>query len=80
MLSDDFENFAGKTQTFQVKQNPSDQQFPVCASSFVLFLFLSLCYCIYCKEIQKDCDIPFMQKIMTRFNIFWFLNFVYFLN
>ena len=44
MFSDDFENFAGKTQTSQVKQNPSDQQFPVCVCSFCFISFPLLLY------------------------------------
>lgn len=59
MLSDDFENFAGKTQTFQVKQNPSDQQFPVRACSFCFFSFVIVSIA---REVQNDSDIPFMQK------------------
>lgn len=50
MLSDDFENFAGKTQTFQVKQNPSDQQFPVCACSFCFVSFPLLSYLLQGKS------------------------------
>lgn len=42
MLSDDFENFAGKTKTSQVNQNTSDQQFPVCACSFCYFCFVTV--------------------------------------
>lgn len=51
MLSNDFENFAGKTQTFCVKQNPSDNISLCVHLHFVLFL--SLLYCVCCKESIK---------------------------
>lgn len=61
MLGDDFENFAGKTQTFQVKPKHIRSTIP-CVCMFILFLLL--CYCAT-RKISNHSDTLFMQKTST---------------
>lgn len=61
ILSDDFENFAGKTQTFQVKPKHIRSTIP-CVCMFILFL--PLCYCAT-RKISNHSDTLFMQKTST---------------